>query len=61
MSVGVYTVVRRAQKSAYQVIDTTTNEEIARKNTLMDRNTGEILMPSDIKLLQVQYYHCFHF
>ena len=53
LSVGVYTVARRTSKSAYVNIDTATNEEVSRKNNMMDKSTGEILMPSDIKLQQV--------
>ena len=53
ISVGVYTVARRTTKTAAISIDSSSNQEAKRSTNFIDTNTGEILLPSDIKLMQV--------
>ncbi|CAK8674751.1 unnamed protein product [Clavelina lepadiformis] len=52
ISVGVYTVARRTTKTAAISIDSSSNQEAKRSTNFIDTNTGEILLPSDIKLMQ---------
>nr|CAB3267806.1 X-ray repair cross-complementing protein 5 [Phallusia mammillata] len=52
MSVGVYTIARRATKASAVLLDSETNKQAHLHTNYVDTNTAEILMPSDIKLLQ---------
>lgn len=52
MCVGVYTAARRATKGSNVNIDSRTNEEAFSKTNFVEKETGDILMQSDIKLSQ---------
>nr|XP_039255462.1 X-ray repair cross-complementing protein 5-like [Styela clava] len=52
MYVGVYTAARRATKSSNVNIDSTSNEEAFAKTNFVEKDTGDILLPGDIKLSQ---------
>lgn len=59
----VHTVARRTVKSAAIQIDRKTNQQVKKQTNVLDANTGDILMPSDIKQLQVykiSNLHRFH-
>ena len=53
IAVQVHTVARRTVKSAAIQIDRKTNQQVKKQTNVLDANTGDILMPSDIKQLQV--------
>nr|XP_002122561.2 X-ray repair cross-complementing protein 5 [Ciona intestinalis] len=52
ISVGVYTVARKTTKTSAVWIDNSTNKIVKRQINLVDTSTGEMLMPSDVKLYQ---------
>ena len=53
IGVQVHTVAIRTTKSAAINIDRKTNQQVKKQTNVLDANTGDILMPSDIKQLQV--------
>jgi len=53
--VSTHTVARRATKASGALLDSASNLEIKQKTNYVDANTGEILMPSDLKLKQVLF------
>lgn len=57
MSVGIYTVARRTTKSSAVNIDNKSNKEVKQKTNIVDNRNGDIMMPSDIKLTQVNAFN----
>ena len=52
MSVGLYTLNRAAAKGTYVSVDSRTNEEVKCTTKYICCDTGEELLPTDIKLYQ---------